>query len=299
MYKIFCLLLALAPVLMGDTGTGGAIFASGSTSVLSAGTDTISQTINPAFAGNAVNVSSKVGTYPNSATRYAAASQTLQMDFGTFHYQAFATAVCPEVGCGTESAGGNIQANTVDTLQFNVASGILALDLKFDGSDNIASGDVTNNVSVYYSVGNSTDYLDIGLFAQTDGQTPTLTTTAGISSTVSYTLLGGKISSNGQVFFPFSGGGMNLFTGVTTSISCNDHLAGGCVGGADFLNTGEIGGAQVLDANGNVIPGATITSASGYNYAAPLGANVPEPSSAGFALGAAGLASLWLFRRRA
>lgn len=73
-------------------------------------------------------------------------------------------------------------------------------------------------------------------------------------------------------------------------------FAGIAVG--DFLHTGVVLPARVLDANGNVIPNVAITSGSGFDYNNPFGGTtaVPEPSFALLAGG--GLFAILLGRRR-
>jgi hypothetical protein len=67
-------------------------------------------------------------------------------------------------------------------------------------------------------------------------------------------------------------------------------------GSLDFLHTGLVGAAVVLDSNGDVVPNATITSDSGFDYTQPLPNPAPEPAT--FGMIAAGLAVLaWRMRR--
>ena len=58
----------------------------------------------------------------------------------------------------------------------------------------------------------------------------------------------------------------------------------------NFANTAMLGDAVVLDSNGNVVPGATITAQSGYVYTQALVEGTPEPGTLGMVV--VGLAAL-------
>jgi hypothetical protein len=99
------------------------------------------------------------------------------------------------------------------------------------------------------------------------------------------------------ILLPFTTSSFEFFTRLTTQVSCDAP----CSAKADFGHTTLIGGYQILDSSGSVIPGATLTSESGYDYttppaaAAPVGA--PEPGSALLTIGIIGLlARKWLVR---
>ncbi len=79
------------------------------------------------------------------------------------------------------------------------------------------------------------------------------------------------------------------------TVTLNSTAAGQIASAAaDFSRTGIAQPAQVFDQSGNLVPDAVIAAQSGFNYANPQFASVPEPG--GFILAGAGLL---LFTRRA
>jgi hypothetical protein len=81
------------------------------------------------------------------------------------------------------------------------------------------------------------------------------------------------------------------------SFSCFYATTIPCEAQASFYDSALIGNAAVVDANGNIVPGATIVSSSGFDYTQPLKENtVPEPSS--ISLLGIGLAAVLLSSRR-
>jgi hypothetical protein len=91
---------------------------------------------------------------------------------------------------------------------------------------------------------------------------------------------------------PIVNGQAELFLELDTAAVCNNPE---CIAFADFIHTVAITGAEEFDANGNVIPNATIVSESGFNPNATT--NVPEPASV--AMLAFGLVAIGLKRKRA
>ncbi|MEP7365921.1 MAG: PEP-CTERM sorting domain-containing protein [Acidobacteriota bacterium] len=88
-----------------------------------------------------------------------------------------------------------------------------------------------------------------------------------------------------------------LSFGARSDASCSETSTAGCLSHSNFGSTALIGNARIVDALGNLVPGASFTSASGYDYITPPGAQgggsaVPEPASSG--LSAAGLVMIAL-----
>lgn len=86
-------------------------------------------------------------------------------------------------------------------------------------------------------------------------------------------------SSTVQITVPVSAGSATFSFGLAASAVCpptglRQNIS--CSAIIDYLDPVTITDAAVYDANGNLIPGATITSASGYSP--PMGAATPEPS---------------------
>ena len=73
------------------------------------------------------------------------------------------------------------------------------------------------------------------------------------------------------------GGEFVTYDTCTTSTSAFDSESG-CVAASSFLDTAQIASITVDDANGNPVPGATVSSLAGVDYSLPPSAT-PEPSS--------------------
>jgi hypothetical protein len=90
------------------------------------------------------------------------------------------------------------------------------------------------------------------------------------------------------IFIPFDasfGGQVGIGLTLYSSATCVTFNNTTCSSDTNFINTLTVLGVSVVDANGNVVPGATITADSGTNYNDITGDNVspsagtPEPSS--------------------
>jgi len=104
---------------------------------------------------------------------------------------------------------------------------------------------------------------------------------------------GYTFQGQGTILIPFNANNFDLFFTLNTSTACRTA----CSATSDFGNTALIDGATILDAQMTVIPGAFLTSDSGYGYLAASGpaGDVPEPESG--ILAAIGLGVLaWRYR---
>jgi hypothetical protein len=100
----------------------------------------------------------------------------------------------------------------------------------------------------------------------------------------------------GTFMIPFTAGYVDLTQEFASNWLCEAQEGNPCSLSGDFLHTAAVGGALVLDLEGNPISGATITSESGFDYSRALASPVPEPASS--LLFATGLIAVILRRRR-
>jgi hypothetical protein len=117
-------------------------------------------------------------------------------------------------------------------------------------------------------------------------------------------------SSNGGYIFqgqaslliPFYVDTFDVSIALSTSGFC--HLP--CSFTGDFAHTALVGGARILDSAGTVIPGASLTAQSGFDYQAAISPGsttpgapapeTPEPATAALTAGALGF-FVWRYRR--
>jgi hypothetical protein len=94
--------------------------------------------------------------------------------------------------------------------------------------------------------------------------------------------------------------GQTVKVSLTCAVFAFTVRAGDTAGGScDFAHTVTWGGvSQVLNQSGNVVSGASITGATGANYAASFVSGVPEPASWAMMLAGFGLAGAMLRRQR-
>jgi hypothetical protein len=117
------------------------------------------------------------------------------------------------------------------------------------------------------------------------------------------------ITSSGSLTLPFSVPITNGMSGANadihfdfymwSAVGCNAGLGvGGCSATADFLDPAIISSVTIYDANGNIVPGFTLTSNSqtGFSITGPPSGVTPEPS--GLALLGSGLIGIIAVARR-
>lgn len=186
------------------------------------------------------------------------------------------------------STAGVFELLSTDHLVFNVDSGFLKLDALFDGS--FSPPDRSNQMASFFTVaGNGlVSYNAAIIFSDSSFQVfghdsgsmqlpqPDLifdNTTNTYSTTMA-----------ASFYAFFTGGALDLVQHLRGQWACSTGTSNlSCSFTGDFLNTAAIGGALVVDAQGNPIPGATITSQSGFDYtrslSTPAESTVPEPST--------------------
>ncbi|MGH9451989.1 MAG: hypothetical protein ACRD11_15875 [Terriglobia bacterium] len=220
------------------------------------------------------------------------------------------TAWCPPLITalvGSTQATGSLSAGTVGALAqissalpnvlgfINSWQASAAAQLNYVNTVSASSGTVVFTITV-----SGTEYsTGTGGIAVAAILIPTIESFAGLSGATLY-LPGGMSTvkivtpvSNGNSYFSFTLAEMATCPGFTLS-----QMASGdsCTAIADFLDPATITAASVYDANGNLIPDATIVSQSGYSP--PL--STPELSSLLLAgtgplglLGLAGMVRRW------
>jgi len=186
------------------------------------------------------------------------------------------------------------------------SSGFLRLNISLHGSVNKSSGPEdqaggTFNLQTFTAGGGAiTSSSGIGMNWSPGASPGVVVSQGGLFDSLGAALgivpnSGGyTFQGQGTVLIPFNAGNFDLFFTLNTTAACRTA----CLATSDFGNTALIDGATILDAQMAVIPGAFLTSDSGYGYLAasgPPAGDVPEPASA--ILTAIGLGVLaWRYR---
>jgi hypothetical protein len=86
---------------------------------------------------------------------------------------------------------------------------------------------------------------------------------------------------SGYLLIPLAelGATFTLNISVLAHSNCSETSTSNCLARTNFGNTALIGGAQIVDGSGNVVAGASLLSASGYDYITPPPAPVPLPGA--------------------
>jgi hypothetical protein len=229
--------------------------------------------------------------------------------FGSFN-------IAPGISVATVSSpyasGGVLSGSTdnpIDTYyySFNASGtpGLLHLSVEASNSnddvtDPPPSGGAVNGIVVMSL--STTDFITIGgmshgtfqfsyLFDGSEacvGNLATCTTAGGFNLNGNgLTIASVNSQGSGSPFFeatvdvPFSSGGVGIGATLTEGATCYTSYGGDCTALVNFSNTAMLGDAVVLDSNGNIVPDATITSQSGYDYTQSLVESTPEPGTLG------------------
>jgi hypothetical protein len=150
------------------------------------------------------------------------------------------------------------------------ASGFLSLQVKMDGSINL---NAFPNLQPGQPQGaDSKLFLDLNLLGGVRVLSIRDETTNGT--------LSDSIGQIATVLLPYSSLSFTLGESIDAFYACGGGRLESCTATASFGSTFQLGGAVVLDSNQHVVPGATITSQTGYDYTQPLSlASTPEPST--------------------
>jgi hypothetical protein len=236
-------------------------------------------------------------------------AQGLPYAFGTADYYARAafanlglsydaSAVCTDIHlCNQVSASGIMTTNSLDQIHVAGAStsDFLKLNLVLDGTVTQMADKQAglSQASIGYDLlttGGIVSYVDsLVCTVQTDNCSDGTSVNTYVLLQLASDNGGPTISATVQqrLIFQFGCGG-------TFGLPCYQT--------GDFANSALIGGATVVDANGNVVQGATIFSDSGYDYTQAVSepTTVPEPTTIALELLGLAVGSVsWLRLRRA
>lgn len=184
-----------------------------------------------------------------------------------------------------QSAGGTsarASAMVQDVLTFSIASGFFRMAVDVGGSTSRSLGPKTSGVTttgtrVAVNVGATTDtgkrtnynvYIRTFVLSSGDG-IDRLADSNGVLG-INY------------VDLPFVNSTLNFDAILDTSVFCTSSYAfsAGCSSEANFLSTVKFVGGTILDQTGGVVAGASVSSASGFDYLGPI-APSPVPLPAG------------------
>lgn len=214
----------------------------------------------------------------------------------------YANVTSPGVNAGfDDSTAMNSQVFIYDTLAVSNApqNGSFVFTYHLDGS---ASDTLTGNAGTAFggAIWSNQTYLEALSNPGTPyidpytGETQEGTDILDPQSTGTYSL-----SNNYTLAVPYTNGTGSYQLGLVSDTQCllaAFYVQGSCSQNLNFGSTLEITGLEVLDANGNPVPNAVVTSASGLNYLAL--APVPEPASLGLAIVAIAFAAVCALRKK-
>jgi hypothetical protein len=204
---------------------------------------------------------------------------------------------------------------TEDLLTFSQQDGFIRFRFEMDGlmgsyTTGAATG-ITLNSNMTFSIQNLSNGSGVGAtFGAQQGQgynSPTSTGAGAVGGatqnlvftrtlttpgTIANTINPGSFLWAGDVALPFSGGSALLRITFTANFFCGylPPPPGGpggfmppasCTYQFNSLNSAQVGGAQILDTLGSVVPTATVNSEAGFNYTNPIptAGDVPEPGT--------------------
>jgi hypothetical protein len=235
-------------------------------------------------------------------------SQTLPSAFGTVDYYARAeignlglsydaTAICPDIHlCNQVSVGGFMTTASVDQIHIAGVStaDFLSLHLVLDGMVSQMADPLSGGGSI----------ASIGYDLLTTGGTVAYVDSLVCTTSPSDTCSDGTSVSTYVLLPLFSDNGGPTVSALVDQrlvfqFGCTGTFGLPCYQTGDFANSALIGGATVVDANGNVVSGAKIFSDSGYDYTQPVSeaSSVPEPASIALELLGLAVGSVFWLRR--
>ena len=204
---------------------------------------------------------------------------------------------------GGMSTVGEVSINFSDTLTFDTSSGAHNFLLPFDLLGTLfapePSSDITGGGGISEALVNA-DLVANGIV--TTLYTELHQGRTGIFDDEDFGGPSAGALGITEVLLPIVNGMIDLNVGLNGRVSCAARIeaSGTCTASFDFLNSLRLLGGTVLDASGNEIAGASVTSTSGFDYLTGVAPHnigtVPLPASFGFLL--AGLAGLGLIGRR-
>ena len=207
---------------------------------------------------------------PNPSTYFFSGNADAIASFGSLGAFAAGLANCTATGINCGEPEGNVTAGASfeDLIKITngPASGFLDFAIQTSGS-----GSAICSASVPVACANSFAGAQLAITSNEliDGLHQ-----SGIG------LTNGVSSHDVRIAFTSSGGvaSVDFDLGLIAFIRCSvDNITTDCTASSDFIDTAQVTGVTVLDPNGNVIMGASLTSQSGTNYGAISA--VPEPSS--------------------
>ncbi len=197
------------------------------------------------------------------------------------------SAQCDIPGCGSESLSspGVASASSDDILTITgAASGFLGLNIYLQGffsPDNVATSKVVYCLQTFSS---RLEILTATFSKRSTSTTSTVSGTLGNSMTGNFadfapiaTGTGWTVNLRGTVFVPFSSVPITLYPRLQGDYNCSATIGRACTATANFPNGARIGEAVVYDTNMNRVSGAVVSSASGFDYSAPV-SRAPEPA---------------------
>ncbi|MBL8176608.1 MAG: PEP-CTERM sorting domain-containing protein [Bryobacterales bacterium] len=180
------------------------------------------------------------------------------------------SAHCYAAGCGTNYLDTPLSNASwfVDalTLLNAPAAGYLAIDYRMEGTwESVANGPGWTDQAMW---------LNLNL----NGQNYSLGTHSALANSFGQPDTSGTFFNENTLWVPYSSTSIGITMRMDAWARCETGPNGDCKARMMFGNTGSVGGFRVLDAAGNPVTGATVTSQSGHDYMAPLdSASVPEP----------------------
>jgi hypothetical protein len=245
--------------------------------VLNQGDVNVNQSLNPAKSTDVLSSGQSM------VTSLGTGGYFVRSGFGNMGMSFFVTDDCPSIlQCFQVGGGGKVTAISSDVIFVGGAStsDFLSLNLVVDGSVNASGNPAISGGATQASA----DYL-----LQTFGVTRYEASAACGVLPPSPTCASGT-AVNTRVLLPlgFFDGTLvdtGLFQELFAQFGCVASPGSPCSVSGDFAHTAKVGGATIVDTNGNPVLGTTITSSSGYDYTQSLDpSTVPEPPSFGFVL---------------